>query len=175
VENVTGIKTLECHRGTSSSPKLSTPVFTIIGIAMAIVHHELYVFLDGKPVDANFGSHGQAIVPALGTFIAYVCRIALAVAISEAFVQVLWRRFRTRRQGHSIRHINALVSPKIPIHPIVRAWSSGTFPLAFIAALANLMAVITIWAPDALSITCFITAPAHISAPFQAPPRTSFH
>lgn len=176
-KEIVAVPILERHRGTWSTPKISIPVFTIVGIAMAIVHHELYTFLDGKPVNANFGSHGQAIVPALGTFIAYVGHISLAVAIGDAFVQVLWRRFRTRRQGHSIQHINALVScQRSPFTPSsLRAWSSGTFSLAFIAALANFMAVITIWAPGALSIirgeqsqSCFITVPdlaaAHVGS-----------
>jgi hypothetical protein len=119
---------------------------------MAIVHHEVYVFLDGTRVNAKFGPHGQAIVPALGTFLAYIGHTVLAAAIGVAFVQVLWWRLRTR--DHSVKHINALIScQQSPFTPSsFSAWSPSTILLVVVAALANFMAAITIWAPGALSI-----------------------
>ena len=128
------------------------PVFTIVGAAMAVAHHEIYLFLDGTKVNAKFGAYGQAIVPALGTFLAYIGHVALAAAIGLAFVQAIWWRFRT--QGHSIKRINALISCQTsPFTPSAfPAWSFSTILLTVIAALANFMAVITIFAPGALSI-----------------------
>ena len=121
---------------------------------MAILHHEFYTFLHGRPVNGTFGSHAQAIVSGLKNSIAYIGHLSLAAAITGAFVQVLWWRFRTRRQGHSIHRINALIScQNSPFTPSsFPAWSISTFSLVFIAALANLTAFITIWAPGALSI-----------------------
>ena len=119
---------------------------------MAIVHHELYVFLNGTRVDAVFGPYGQTIVPALGTFIAFIGNTVLAAAIGVAFVQVFWWRLRKGR--YSIKHISALVSCyKSPFTlASFPAWSLSTILAVAIAALANFMTVITVFAPGALSI-----------------------
>lgn len=161
---------------TWAAPIFSIPIFMIVGLGVAVAHHELYVFLDGKPVNANFGPHGQAIVPALGTSIAYVAHTALALVVGDAFVQVLWHRLRTHGP-YTIQHTNALISCQISPFTLssFRAWSQGTMSLATMAALANLMVVITIWAPGALSIVggeqvqpCFISVPdlaaAHVGS-----------
>lgn len=162
------VKTLEWRRNWWSSPKFTIPAFTIVGIIMAIVHHALYTHLDGKTVNANWGRHGQSIVSALGTFIAYIGRTALAAAIGDAFVQLLWWRFRARDEGHSIEHVNALVScHKSPLTlSVIPLWWSPVSPLVFIATLGIFMAAIPVWAPGALSIVlgeqadaCTVRAP----------------
>src|SRR5713101_4356950 len=80
------LSTLEQDRQWLESPRGSILAFTFVGIAMAIVHHELYVSLNGTRVDAVFGPYGQTIVPALGTFIAFIGHTMLAAAIGVAFV-----------------------------------------------------------------------------------------
>ena len=173
--SVVSFRTLELRRNWSGSPKLLIPAFTIVGAAMAIVHHEVYVYLDGTKVDAKFGPYGQVIVPALGTFLAYIGHTVLAAAIGLAFVQAIWWRFRTR--GHSIERINAIIScQQSPFTPsALPAWSFSTISLTVIAAFANFMAVITIFAPGALSIIsgtenlpCIVRvpdlAPAHVGS-----------
>ena len=144
--------TLEQDRQWRDSPRVLIPAFTVAGIVVAIVHHELYVSLDGTRVDAKFGPYGQTIVPALGTSIAFIGHTVLAAAIGIAFVQVFWWRLRKGR--YSIKHIGALVScHKSPFTPSsFPAWSLSTILAVAIAALANFMTVITIFAPAALSI-----------------------
>ena len=91
-------------------------------------------------------------MPVLGTFIAFIGHTVLAAASSVAFVQVFWWRLRKGR--YSIKHINVLVSCyKSPFTlSSFPAWSPSTILIVAIAALANFMTVITVFAPGALSI-----------------------
>lgn len=57
----------------------------MVGIVMAIVHHEFYAYLDRNKVNADFWPYSRVILPALGTFVAYIAHRALAAAIGEYF------------------------------------------------------------------------------------------
>jgi hypothetical protein len=142
--------------------------FIVTGVAMMILHHELYHFLNGKAVNQNFGRHGQAIASALGTFIAYIAHQVLAAAMGIVFVQLLWDKLHSR--PHTVKHIDALIacgnSPWTP--SAFQAWKRSTIFLAFIAALASVLAAITIFAPGSLSVQANeyqLPAPCTVRAP----------
>lgn len=146
--------------------------FFLAGIMLMLAHHFLYTYLDGKPVDSYlFSIHGfslsdQSVSSLLGNAIAYVARTVLSSGIGIVFIQVLWSKLR--RKQFSVEHIDALVACKGEPFTLsaLPTWHYA-FWLAAIAAMATLMAFISIIAPGSLSVVS-----SNFSFPVQCTVRT---
>jgi len=147
-------------------------VFFLVGIMLMLAHHFLYTYLDGEPVDSYlFSIHGfslsdQSVSSLLGNAIAYVARTVLSSGIGIVFIQVLWSKLR--RKQFSVEHIDALVACKGEPFTLsaLPTWHYA-FWLAAIAAMATLMAFISIIAPGSLSVVS-----SNFSFPVQCTVRT---
>jgi len=91
-------------------------ILTLIGgIALAIGHHLFYNSLAGKPVEGNYsiqdgkwGVSKQQINSGIGTAFAFLIKAFLAVAVSTAYLQVVWRA--VKRQETPLATIDTLFS-----------------------------------------------------------------
>ncbi|KLO12647.1 hypothetical protein SCHPADRAFT_941022 [Schizopora paradoxa] len=144
-------------RSSAFGPRLQMGLFLLAGIILMLSHHFFYKFLDGQAVDSDlFSAHGvtisnQSVSSILGNAIAYVARTVLSAGIGIVFIQVLWSKLR--KEQFSINQIDALVACKgEPFAPSALPTWRYAFWLAAIAAMATLMAFISIIAPGSLRI-----------------------
>lgn len=122
-----------------------------------LAHHFFYAHLDGKAVDSplfefrGFGFWDQSVSSVLGNAIAYAARTVLSAGTGIVFIQVLWSKLR--REQYSVKQLDALVACKgDPLAlSALPAWHCA-FWLAVIAAMASLMAVISIITPGSLRV-----------------------
>ncbi len=153
-------------------PQFQMGVFLSAGILLMLAHHFFYMYLDGKPVDSNlFSIHGfslndQSVSSILGNAIAYVARTVLSAGIGIVFIQVLWSKLR--REQFTVKQIDALVACKGEPFALsaLPTWHYA-FWLAAIAAMATLMALISIIVPGSLRVES-----SEFSFPVQCTVRT---
>lgn len=132
-------------------------LFLFAGVVLMLSHHFFYKYLDGQAVDSYlFAIHGfavsnQSVSSIVGNTIAYIARTVLSAGIGIVFIQVLWSKLR--REQFSVNQIDALVACKgEPFAPSALPTWRYAFWLAAIAAMATLMAFISIIAPGSLRI-----------------------
>jgi hypothetical protein len=71
-------------------------VSLLLGMLLSLWHHLFYHSLDGKPVSNHpiHGVTGQQLNLAIGTLFAFLVKASLAVAVTTAYTQVLWRAIK---------------------------------------------------------------------------------
>ncbi|KLO06512.1 hypothetical protein SCHPADRAFT_687916 [Schizopora paradoxa] len=144
-------------RSSTFGPRFQMGLLLLFGAIFASLHHFLYRFLDRQPVDnILFSIHGfpitsQSVSNIAGNTIAYITRAVLSAGIGVVFIQILW--LKLRKGQFSVRQIDALVACRgEPFAPSALPSWSHAFGLATVAAMATLMAFISIIAPGSLRI-----------------------
>lgn len=119
----------------------------LVGITMAIGHHEFLQSLNNKQV------HDQVWINRGSLIMAFVVKTGLAGAIGFAFVQTLWHTLQRVPRGVSLSALDSLFSAVES--PLVflswDAWRSALLPMLMIVPLW-LMPVISIVSPTSLTI-----------------------
>jgi hypothetical protein len=73
-------------------------VSLLLGMLLSLGHHLFYHSLDGKPVPdhAIHGIARQQLNLAVGTLYAFLVKAFLAVAVTTAYTQILWRAIKNQ-------------------------------------------------------------------------------
>lgn len=112
----------------------------LFGMLLALGHHLFYAHLDGKPVGAPThvltGVTRQQLNLTLGTLFAFLVRAFLAVAVTIAYTQLVWRA--VKRRATTLTTIDTM------FHVVSNFWSLGHFAVWWRYPLLLLLAL-TIW------------------------------
>jgi hypothetical protein len=113
-------------------------VSLLLGMLLSLGHHLFYHHLDGKPVP-NHAIHGilrQQWNLAIGTLFAFLVKAVLAVAVTTAYAQILWRAIK--HQPMQLTKIDTIFDATTNIWAFFRFAIWWKYPLLFLLAL-------TIW------------------------------
>jgi hypothetical protein len=80
------------------------PGFLLLGIGLAVLHHFYYNYLDGKAVEEH--QYQQQWASGIGTGLAFVTKMFLALAVSAAYTQRIWKT--AREKSFSLRGLDAM-------------------------------------------------------------------
>jgi hypothetical protein len=112
----------------------------ICGILLAVGHHLFYSRLAGKPTTTGdyqlLNVSKQQVYTAIGTAFAFLVKAALALALSMAYTQVVWKA--VKRQETTLSTINTLFSILGNVSAFMSVSLWWKYPLLFLLA-------ITVW------------------------------
>ncbi|CZT12918.1 hypothetical protein WAI453_012487 [Rhynchosporium graminicola] len=111
---------------------LQIPLFTFLGIALAVAHHLVYLKLDGQTVGES--KFGQQAVKQIGNVFVFLALASLKVAIDESYNQYIW--YALRRKSFAIGTLDKLFT--LPFR-ITAIFSLRLLGGAKIAALLGLL------------------------------------
>jgi hypothetical protein len=95
------------RRGQRSWKALSVILASLsAGLGVALAHHFMNVYLDGKPV--NKITLSQSWVSRFGTALAFLVKLSFTISVGAAFVQYQWMRFH--KESFRIQDVDALTS-----------------------------------------------------------------
>ena len=119
------------------------------GVAFAIGHHFFYQSLDGTQVDnATFD---QQINTAVGTAFTFLVRSFLTVAVGVAFVQVLWRRLKSKHI--TVSRIDSMTQLLTSLFDLLNLKTLWQHPLlAFLAIISWTLPIAAVIPPASLSV-----------------------
>ena len=111
---------------------IQLPLFTLLGIGLALAHHLIYRALDGKIVGDS--EIGQQAVKQVGNVFVFLVLASLKVAIDESYNQYMW--YTIRRKSFAIDTLDKLFTLPVRITSIfsLRLWGG-----AKIAAVLGLL------------------------------------
>ncbi|KAH9845706.1 hypothetical protein Tdes44962_MAKER01137 [Teratosphaeria destructans] len=138
-----------------------------LGLAFAIGHHEFYNSLAGTPAPTNdltvLGTvvSQQQINIAIGTAMAYIVKSCFEVAISIAFVQVLFRVIRLANGGLTVEHIDTASSALTSIWAFIKMFLRilRNPSLIVLGILCWLLPLATVVTPATLTIDMALRVP----------------
>ena len=111
-----------------------------IAVALAAGHHALYASLAGTEVVsdptviAGFDVASQQLYTAGGTSFAFLVKAMLAVSVSTAYVQVMWRTAFCK--ATAVSTLDALFDVLASLLSLVRVQVWWRYPLLFMLALS---------------------------------------
>lgn len=114
----------------------------IAGLLLAVGHHLFYAGLHGKEAHPDgfqvLGSHisPQQLNIAIGTAIAYLVKAFLLLALSTAYLQLLWRALLRAARGSTLGDLDTAFSGLSNLISLGKVWVWWRLPLLFALALA---------------------------------------
>lgn len=135
---------LRIHRPPSSVPwqAPTTIIFSLIaGLLLAVGHHLFYNRLHGQQASPDgfkiLGSHvsPQQLNIAIGTAIAYLVKTFLVLALSTAYLQLLWRALLKATRGSTLGDLDTAFSGLSNLISLSKVWVWWRAPLLFCLAL----------------------------------------
>ena len=111
------------------------------GVLLAIGHHLFYASLHGQQARSDgykiLGSNvsPQQLNIAIGTAIAYLVKTFLVLALSTAYLQLLWRALLRAARGSTLGDLDTAFSGLSNIISLSKVWVWWRLPLLFALAL----------------------------------------
>lgn len=68
--------------------------FLLLGVGLAVLHHFYYKYLDGQAIQEH--PHQQQLANGIGTGFAFATKMFLALAVSTAYTQRIWKTAREK-------------------------------------------------------------------------------
>ncbi|KAF2773458.1 hypothetical protein EJ03DRAFT_265063 [Teratosphaeria nubilosa] len=138
-----------------------------LGLAFAIGHHEFYTSLAGTPAPTNdlkvLGTmvSRQQVNIAIGTAMAFIVKSCFEVAISIAFVQVLFRVIRRASGGMTVEDIDTASSALTSIWAFMKMFSRilRNPTLIVLGVLCWLLPLASVVTPATLTINSTLRVP----------------
>ncbi|KAH7416726.1 hypothetical protein BKA64DRAFT_655956 [Cadophora sp. MPI-SDFR-AT-0126] len=112
---------------------LQLPLFTLLGIGLAIAHHLIYRALDGKVVGDS--EIGQQAVKQVGNVFVFLVLACLKVAIDESYNQYMW--YTIRRKSFAIDTLDKLFTLPVRIMSILSLRLLGGAKIAAVLGLLS--------------------------------------
>ncbi|KAI9776496.1 MAG: hypothetical protein M1839_009530 [Geoglossum umbratile] len=144
-----GRRTSWCGLGRLGRAPLLMACFLLLGTTGAVLHHEYYTYLAGKPVRDH--QRQQQWASRIGTALAFLIKTFLVSAVTTAYIQRIWTTMKDKEM--SVKGLNALFQATSDVTSFFR-WEMisrakvGTI-VALISWLIPLASVVT---PSTLSI-----------------------
>lgn len=121
--------------------------FLLLGVGLALLHHFYYKYLDGQAVQEH--PHQQQLANGIGTGFAFATKMFLALAVSTAYTQRIWKT--AREKPFSLRGLDAMFSATTNAtafftYEMILHWSS------FLALIVWLIPIAAVVPPSTLTI-----------------------
>lgn len=111
------------------------------GVLLAVGHHVFYDNLHGRQAGADdweiLGSRvsPQQLNIAIGTALAYLVKTFLLLALSTAYLQLIWRSLLRTSKGFTLGDLDIVFSGLSNIISVAKVWVWRKLPLLFALAV----------------------------------------